>query len=107
MHLFPFPARRARPPRVALALVAGSATALLGGGPALAAGTLPPLLPGLAVPAPALPPLPVDTSALRVLGSGVLPGISGLAGAGAPDPGTVIHVGVGLAHPDPGGEAAT
>jgi pseudomonalisin len=107
VHRFPCPARHARPPRVPLALVAGSATALLGGGPALAAGSLPPPLPGLAVPAPALPSLGVDTSALRVLGSGVLPGISGLAGTGAPDPGTVVHVGVGLAHPDPAGEAAT
>ncbi|MEA2672015.1 MAG: pseudomonalisin [Chloroflexota bacterium] len=106
MHRFPVLARYGRPLRAVLALVAGSATALMGGGPAVAAGTLPPL-PGLAMPAPALPPLGVDTSALRVLGSGVLPGIGGLAVAGAPDPGTVIHVGVGLAHPDPVGEAAT
>ncbi len=66
-----------------------------------------PAPPAPVCPRPAFPGSEFDTSALRVLGTGVLPGISGLAAAGAPDPGTVIHVGVGLAHPDPGGEAAT
>jgi subtilase family serine protease len=62
--------------------------------------------PGLALAAPSLPQLTAGTSALRVLSSDVLPGLGALSSLGAPDPASVIHVGVGLGHPDPGGEAA-
>jgi pseudomonalisin len=90
--------------RAWLALVTGSVAALVGAGAVAAAGTLPTLLPAGLVPAPVQTAL--DTSGLRVLGSGVLPGIGALTSVGTPDPTSVIHVGVGLAAPDPAGEAA-
>ncbi|HEX3607428.1 MAG TPA: S53 family peptidase [Candidatus Dormibacteraeota bacterium] len=58
------------------------------------------------LPAGSLPRLIPSTPPLRVLQTAVLPGLPALLPSGAPDPATVIHVGVGLAHPDPAGEAA-
>ena len=104
-HRFGFRAWHGRPLRAALAVVTGSLAALLGGGAASAAGALPALLPTGLVPAPLQ--RVVDTSGLRVLGSAVLPGIGALTSVGAPDPASIVHVGVGLAAPDPAGEAAT
>jgi pseudomonalisin len=43
---------------------------------------------------------------MRVLSIDVLPGLAALPSLGAPDPATVIHIGVGLADGDPAGEAA-
>ena len=102
---FGFRVWHGRPLRAALALVAGSAAALLGGGAVSAAGTLPALIAGGLGPAP----LQALTGApgLRVLGSAVLPGIAAMPSTGVPDPASLIHVGVGLAAPDPAGEAAT
>jgi pseudomonalisin len=80
--------------RMALALVSGSV------------GTLPALLPG-GLPLPAPVQTALDGSGTRVLGSAVLPGIAALTAIGTPDPASAIHVGIGLAAPDPAGEAAT
>jgi pseudomonalisin len=117
VHRFAVRSRDGRRLRAALALAAGSACAVLGGGagaPA-AAGTLPPLLgaptpgaPGMGAPrSGGVQSAPVPGApALRLLTANVLPGLALLPGAGAPDPATVVHLGVGLADPDPAGEAA-
>jgi pseudomonalisin len=108
--------RRRRP---ALALAAGGAFAVLAGTPGspAAAGEPSPIPaaagPGAsAPPAPAAPALappavgPARGAPLRVLSGDVLPGLAALRDSGAPDPSTSVHVGVGLADPDPAGEAA-
>jgi Pro-kumamolisin, activation domain len=113
VRFVPWGGRRRRP---ALVLAAGVAV-LAGGAAAPAAATAPARLAGSAFPSevsapvaapPELPGPAGRPSAaappLRLLSGDLVPGLGVLRDTGAPDPTTAVHVGVGLADPDPAAE---